>query len=210
MRRETVLKIVGLLRMEMDRGSTILNLSKKLKIGYRPAYNHVSGLEMDGVITVKTVGRAKQCLLNLSNTKCRYSLQELDLVRKELLYKNYPKLNIVIESLIEKITTKFVADIHSIVLFGSYAKGSATNKSDVDLLFIVSDLKNKSVRKAIERECASFQYSHNILVSPLITDVVEFRKMLRAKEMNIGKEAKEHGILVFGSEQFWRFIAWQE
>ena len=82
MRRETVLKIVGLLRMEMDRGSTILNLSKKLKIGYRPAYNHVSGLEMDGVITVKTVGRAKQCLLNLSNTKCRYSLQELDLVRK--------------------------------------------------------------------------------------------------------------------------------
>lgn len=210
MRRETVLKIVGLLRMEMDRGSTILNLSKKLKIGYRPAYNHVSGLEMDGVITVKTVGRAKQCLLNLSNTKCRYSLQELDLVRKELLYKNYPKLNIVIESLIEKITTKFVADIHSIVLFGSYAKGSATNKSDVDLLFIVSDLKNKSVRKAIERECASFQYSHNILVSPLITDVVEFRKMLRAKEMNIGKEAKEHGISVFGSEQFWRFIAWQE
>ena len=119
-------------------------------------------------------------------------------------------MNIVIESLIEKITTKFVADIHSIVLFGSYAKGSATNKSDVDLLFIVSDLKNKSVRKAIERECASFQYSHNILVSPLITDVVEFRKMLRAKEMNIGKEAKEHGISVFGSEQFWRFIAWQE
>lgn len=209
MRRETVLKIVGLLRKNLDRGLTILGISKNLKIGYRPAYNHILGLEKDGVITVKIIGRAKQCLLNLSNAKCRYVLQELDLLSKELECKNHPKLKAVLEDVTAKVTGQFTADVHSIVLFGSYAKGSSTKKSDVDLLFIISDIKNKSVRGAIERECASFQYSHNIIVNPLITDITEFKKMLKAKEINVGKETRAHGIAIYGSEQFWRFIAWQ-
>ncbi|MEK6974135.1 MAG: nucleotidyltransferase domain-containing protein [Nanoarchaeota archaeon] len=210
MRRETVLKIVKLLRKELNGGFTILGISKKLKIGYRPAYNHISSLQKEGAITIKTVGRAKQCSLNLENAKSRYFLQESDLMMKESLYKANPKLKSVLEGLISKITRQFVADVHSIVLFGSYAKGTATKNSDVDILFIVSDLKNKALREVIERECASYRYSHNLTASPLITDIIEFKKMLKSKEMNVGKETKEYGISLYGSEQFWRFVAWQE
>lgn len=210
MRRETALKIVELLRRDLGKEFTILEISKKLKIGYRPAYNHVFGLEKEGVMVIKTAGRAKQCLLNLENVKSRYLLQEVDLMKKEALYKNHPKLNAVLEGLTSKVTSQFVADIHSIILFGSYAKGTATKGSDIDLLFIVSDLKNKALRETIERESASYQYSHNLIVSPLITDITEFKKMLKSKEMNIGKETREYGIALYGSEQFWRFVSWPE
>jgi len=210
MRRETALRIIELLRKELGRGLTILDISKKLKIGYRPAYNHITGLAREKAIIVKTVGRAKQSFLNLDNSKCRYFLQEVDLVRKEAVYKTNPKLKAVLEELTIKIANKFTAEIHSIVLFGSYAKETATKISDVDLLFMVSDLKNKPVREAIERECASYQYSHNVKISPLITDIEEFKKMLKSKEINVGKETKEYGIPLYGSEQFWRIIAWQE
>lgn len=210
MRRETALKIVQLLRRDLGKGFTILEISKKLKIGYRPAYNHITGLEKEVAIVVKTVGGSKQCFLNLENVKSRYFLQEVDLMRKETIYKANPKLKAVIESLIAKITNQFVADVHSVILFGSYAKGTATKSSDIDVLFIVGDLKNKALRETIERECASYQYSHNLKISPLITDIAEFKKMLRSKEMNVGKEAKECGIALYGSEQFWRFISWQE
>ncbi len=209
-RRETALKVVGLLRKDLDKGFTILETSKKLKIGYRPAYNHVYGLQKEGVIIIKTVGRAKQCFLNLETARCRHLLQEVDLQRKELLYKDYPKLKIALETILSKITSRYLAEVHSIALFGSYAKGTATKVSDIDLLFMVSNLKNKAAREAIERECASYQYSHNLKISPLITDVAEFQKMLKSKEMNVGKEIKEHGISLYGSEQFWRLIAWQE
>ncbi len=210
MRRETVLKIVGLLRENLGKGFTILEISKLLKIGYRPAYNHIAELEKIKAIITKKVGKAKQCSLNLGTAQLLHFLQEVDLARKEELYKGHQKLKTILEEIIPKITNQITSSLHSIILFGSQAKGTATKSSDIDLLFIVSNIKDKAVRETIERECASYQYSHNVKISPLITNMEEFKNMLKSKEINVGKEAKEQGIPLYGSEQFWRLIAWHE
>ena len=207
MRRETLLKIVGLMRKDLGKRMTILEISKKLKIGYRPAYNHINEMEKEGIIKAEKIGNARLCSPNLSSAKCRNILGDMDTIKKEELYRKNPKLKAVLESLILKLTEKFISEMHSIVLFGSYAKGTETKKSDIDLLFIVTDIKNKSLREGIGRESASYEYSHNVKVSPLITDIAEFRKMLSAKELNIGKEAREYGISLYGSEMFWRLVA---
>ena len=206
MRQKTLLKIIGLMRKGLDKGLTILEISKRLKIGYRPAYNHIAEMEKEGITKVERIGSSKQCKLNLINPKTRHLLESLDLIRKEEIYKENTKLKVIIESLILKITENFISDVHSIVLFGSYAKGTATKQSDIDLMFVINDLRNKSIRESIERESASYQYSHNIKVSPLITDIEELRKMLKAKELNVGKEAKEYGISLYGHEMFWRIM----
>ncbi len=207
MRQETLLKILGLFRANLDKGLTILQIAKKLRIGYRPAYNHIAAMSDQEIINVQEVGRAKQCTLNLKCEKARHLMGEIDLLRKEELYKNEPKLKNVLEKLIPKLAEKHISEIQSIILFGSYAKGKASKNSDVDLLFIVNDIKNKELRADIERECASLQYSHNIKISPLITDSKEFKIMLKAEELNIGKETREHGIAIYGSEHFWRLAA---
>lgn len=207
MRQKTLLRIIGLMRDGLDKGLTILEISKKLKIGYRPAYNHISEMEKEGIIRVVRVGNAKQCFLDIQNERTRHLLGDADISRKEELYKENLKLKTVIESLIPKLTEKFISEINSIILFGSYAKRKATKQSDIDLLFIVNDLGNKCLRESIERESASYQYSYNIKVSPLITDIKEFRKMLKAKELNVGKEAEEYGIPLYGHELFWRIAS---
>ena len=205
MRQKTLLKIIGLMRKNLDKGLTILEISKQLKIGYRPAYNHITEMEKEGIIQVNKIGSAKQCSLNLSSPKTRHLLESLDIERKEELYRKNQKLKII-DNLISKLTEKFMSEIHSIVLFGSYAKGTATKQSDIDLLFIITNLKDKSLRETIERESASYQYSHNIKISPLITDIEEFKKMLKSKELNVGKEVKEYGISLYGHELFWRIV----
>ena len=207
MRKETLLRIVGLMRTNLDKGLTILEISKKLKIGYRPAYNHIISMGKEGILNIETVGNAKQSFLNLNNPKCRHVLEELDSIKEEETYKQYPKIKAVIESLISKLTDAHISEIHSVILFGSYAKGTVTKTSDIDLLFIVTDIKKRQLRESIERECASYQYSHNIKVSPLITNIAEFRKMLKAEELNVGKEVREYGISLYGSEMFWRLVA---
>lgn len=205
MRQKTLLKIIGLMRKDLDKGLTILEISKQLKIGYRPAYNHISEMEKEGIIQIERIGSAKQCSLNLSSPKTRHLLESLDIIKKEELYKENPKLKII-DNLILKLTEKFISKIYSIILFGSYAKGTAAKQSDIDLLFIVSDLKDRNLREIIERESAGYQYSHNTKISPLITDIEEFKKMLSSKELNVGKEVKEKGISLYGHEIFWRII----
>lgn len=210
LRRETVLKIVGLLRKNLDKGFTILEISKLLKIGYRPAYNHIAELEKIKAIITKKVGNAKQCSLNLENAQSLHFLQEVDLARKEVLYKSNKKIKIILEDVMLKITNQITPLLHSIILFGSYAKGTATKSSDIDLFFIVSNIKDKFMRDTIERECASYQHSYNVKISPIITDIGEFKKMLKSKDINVGKEIKEYGIALYGLEQFWRLLAWHE
>ncbi len=207
MRRQTLLKIAGLMRKEIDKGLTILEISRKLQIGYRPAYNHISAMEKEGIITVERVGSAKLCFLNLPNARCRFILEESDLERKEDIYKKYPKIKVVIEGIISRLAKEFVSGIQSVILFGSYAKGTAGKASDIDILFIVCDLKDRQLREGIEQECRSYQYSHNIQVSPLISDMGEFKKMLEAEGLNVGKEARQYGISLYGSEMFWRAVS---
>ena len=205
MRQKTLLKIIGLMRTKLGGGLTILEISKRLKIGYRPAYNHIGEMESEGIIKINKIGSSKQCSLNISNPKTKHLLETLDIERTEDIYKGNQKLKIL-DGLVLKLTEKFMSDIHSIVLFGSYAKGTMAKQSDIDLLFIVSDLKDKHLRELIERESASYQYSHNIKISPIITNVEEFKKMLKSRELNVGKEAKEYGISLYGHEFFWRII----
>ena len=206
MRQQTLLKIVNLMRTNLDKGLTILDISKRLKIGYRPAYMHIAGMEKEDLIKVEKVGNAKQCFLNLSNVKTKHLLEEADITKKEEILKKTPKLRGVLNPLIQNLAERFISELHSIVLFGSYAKGTSVKNSDVDLLVIVNNLKNKTLREAIEQECASYQHSYNIKISPLITDVWEFKKMLQSKEVNVGKESRQYGISVHGHEFFWRLL----
>ena len=206
MRQKTLLKIIGLMRSKLDEGLTILDISKKLKIGYRPAYNHITEMEKEEIIKVEKVGNAKKCSLNLENAKTRHLLEEIDLERKEELYQKNPKLKQIVEGLISKLTEMFISEIQSIILFGSYAKGTATKQSDIDLLFIISDIKDKNLRESIERESASYQYSYNLKVSPLITNIEEFKRTLKDKKLNVGKETREYGVSLYGHEIFWRII----
>jgi len=206
MREETLLKIMTLFRKSLDQGLTIRQVSQTLDIGYRPAYNHITSMEKQGIITIERVGKAKQSFLNLRSEKCRRLLEEVSMQQKEQLLQKHAKLKNILEALIKKLTEKFESGIHSIVLFGSYAKDKPTAGSDIDLLFIVSDLKDKALREAIERECAGFQYSHNTQVSTVMTDMPELRKMLKSEELTVGKEAREHGIPLYGSEKFWRAV----
>mgnify|MGYP001570204619 CR=1 FL=1 len=207
MRQETLLRIIELMRKNLYLGLTISQISKLLGIGYVPAYNHITEMEKEGIIKISKIGNAKQCKLNLENTKTRHLLQEADIKKKERFYSKNTKLKSVIEELISKLVETHISKILSIVLFGSYSKGTASKHSDIDLMFIVSDVRNKSLREIIGRECASYQYSHNIKISPLITDISELKKMLNSKELNVGKETREFGVSLYGHELFWRLMA---
>ena len=91
----------------------------------------------------------------------------------------------------------------SLIVGGSYAKGTNNKKSDLDVLIIV---ENKSeVQKVL-----SILTNKADLMIPKIDLFVfskkEFLEMLLNKEENLGKQFFETGLVLFGSESYYLIL----
>jgi hypothetical protein len=56
MRQETLLKIIELMRKNIALGLTISQISRLLKIGYAPTYNHINEMGKEGIINILKIG----------------------------------------------------------------------------------------------------------------------------------------------------------
>ncbi len=90
-----------------------------------------------------------------------------------------------------------------LVIFGSYAKGKATERSDIDIAIIVSSNKE---RKLFAPLAESVSLREIIPIHCEIITTNEFFKMLLAKEANLGKEIAYNHIIVFGNEGYYQII----
>jgi predicted nucleotidyltransferase len=100
---------------------------------------------------------------------------------------------------IDKIVSLIVtlAAPEQIILFGSYARGDSTEKSDIDLLIIKKDLKSSN--EITDLLYRAF-YTHKIGI-PVDLIVVDYNKYLKLNN-EIGyiyKTIKQEGKLLYGA-----------
>jgi len=134
-----------------DRYINLSKLIKKAKTSPNLVLSYINKLINFGVLAEqKSGGKIKVHIRNLmpnfksSESKIIYSLIELD--KKEIFFKKYKNLKIIFEQLYEL----FDENIKFIIVYGSYARFSATKESDLDLLIIgkLSDEKRKRLKEA--------------------------------------------------------------
>jgi len=90
-----------------------------------------------------------------------------------------------------------IASPDQIILFGSYARGNYTEKSDIDLLIIKKNLKNgNGLIDAIYR--AFYENKINISVDLLTIDYKRYNE-LNNKIGYIYKTIKEQGKIIYGT-----------
>ena len=90
-----------------------------------------------------------------------------------------------------------VASPDQVILFGSYARGDYTDKSDVDLLIIKKNLKNgNNIIDSIYREF--YENKINISVDLLTIDYNKYNE-LNNKIGYIYKTIKEQGKIIYGT-----------
>src|SRR3989344_2371020 len=122
------LKIINYLGKHLEKRVTMHELSKLVGIPYASFYRTVQN--MNDVLDVEVVGKSKTLGLKTKNPVIKaYLAVSSDEERKEFLQK---------QPIIRKITIELnTKDV--VLLFGSYAKGKETEKSDIDLLIINKD-----------------------------------------------------------------------
>ena len=101
---------------------------------------------------------------------------------------------------ISNIVKEFVNDTKKILkdnlieeyLFGSYAKNTQTEFSDIDILIIVKEL-NTNLRKEISSLSSNYSLNRDVIISPVIKDINIWEKNKKYNTL-FYSEIKKYGI----------------
>jgi len=135
---ENTLQVLSLFTNGFDREYYIREVGKLLRISPRTAQLILEDLENKGVIESKKRGKIKS-----------YRIKKSELSRRYLIfteqYKSiaFMEKNLLVKETIEKVSP-FIKGIG--IIFGSYAKGTETKESDLDV-FVAGNYETREVKE---------------------------------------------------------------
>jgi len=107
-----------------------------------------------------------------------------------------PAIGAVIERFRAEVAKRYGERLREVVLFGSWARGSANQKSDIDLLVVVDDLTDRERRDLLDLafDIGSAGEEH-LTITPLVYSTEQAEDM-RARERRLMREIALDGIPV--------------
>ncbi len=185
------LKIVELLARDTEKKFTINEIAKALKEYYSFVHRTVNKLAKDGVVTRDKAGNSYLCTLNTASERTRVLIQLSEIEKRDELYDSNKELKLVLEDFVKSAGSQI--DIASIVLFGSYAKGSATKESDIDVLLISRE------KEGIDKVTKEIHAKYGKEISIVLMSPKDFKKQ---KDNALIKEIINSHYILHGTEKF--------
>lgn len=182
------LKIVNYLGKHLNQRFTMHELSRLLQIPYASFYRTVQ--RMKDILALAVVGKAKTVSLKVDNPVVKAYLTIASDEERKVFLQKQP----IIKKIASELDTKDI-----VILFGSYAKGKETEKSDIDLLVI-----NKDGKKSLS--FSKYEVLFKKKINPIFITAKEFKKMLQDREENVGKQALQNHIVLNNPERFWGLV----
>ena len=145
--------------------------------------------QKQNIIKLKKTGDVTAYSLNLDNN---LTLSYLDLINQEKISKQKFSRDIIgkIQNKILKQTELFI-----LIIFGSYAKYKATDKSDLDIAVIV---ENEQIKKEVIPLLETIKRREMKKIDYHVFTRNEFLEMLRANYENVGKQIYKASIIHYG------------
>lgn len=170
------LKALRYLALHKDWQFNITELAKDVSLNKGILSRLVEELERENIIKVMRKGKIKLFSINKENLFIKEIIIPLFEKEAEFPYK-------ILEGLVEKVKDK----TKSIILYGSFAKGNANLKSDVDLLIITDE----KLEKESERFKEEFLKKDLLLRIDLMSEK-ELKRLYKLKEPFIISVLKNH------------------
>lgn len=179
------LRVLLYLAKNQGETNTMNELAKRLHIPYATFYRTIQ--ELGDLLIIETVGQAKTLQINAQQPVLTSHLALASWQEREEFLKKQPVLKKIAEDLSPEDT---------VLVFGSYAKETQTERSDIDLLIInEKGEKNTSFSK------------HELLykkqINPITTSTEEYEEMLRDKNENVAKQALKNHVILQNPQAFW-------
>ena len=175
---------------------TIKEILERLDYSYERINSGLKYLTKKKIVLEKQKGKTLVYSLD-TNTPYAYSLgfnrymlqREVDFIRKHrTIYKA-----------IQEVENQPFS--WSVILFGSYSKGTETKRSDIDLIIICIPGKEKEVESFIK----SLKHKYGINFSPVVLPLHEFPN-IKKDNPELWTDLKSYGIVFKGDDNFYYWM----
>lgn len=157
---------------------------------------------------IKLLLKKKAIKIKESNNKSKFYKIDLENINKDLLFessiyrinninKNHKKLQLVQEEISKNLPLFSI-----FILFGSFAKNTSKNNSDIDICILVD---NENNIEFLERKINYILSGFNYKIDLNILSIKEF-KDLKNKKGTIGNEIFKSGVPIYGIDSYYRII----
>lgn len=165
-------------------------IARKTGLSPKSAHKTLVELKNQGVVSVRVTGNTYLFKINPGHYFVESILAPLFMSEKELFSK-------MVEAVKKSLPLKTLI---SLILFGSVARGESKTLSDIDLLLVVKDKKDKlSLEKSVLRKNTLFQDKFGLAISPYVLSVEEFIKKFNRKD-GIIREILRDGLVIWGKK----------
>lgn len=182
-------QIIKVLLERQEEELNISTIAKYSGVDYKNTYVAVKDLEKHGILTLKSFGKTTRVILN---NKVHPLIFEAEFERRKVLFEKNKDFLIIYKRLSE---LQFPCIV---LLFGSHAKGKATKHSDIDLLIVCEEKRERKIQEVFDL--------FPLKIHPTFTNFDDFTKMLKTKEFNVVLEAVKNNIILIGIEDYYRLI----
>ncbi len=195
---ETKIRIIGALDKN-NKGVHIRELARIVKTSYNNTVRNIKILEKENV--VKKEKDANLIKIKLKNNPL--TIAYLNQVHTDNFLKLPKKVFSSINEFLDELQEKPLIAL----IFGSFAKGSHKENSDIDILLVFQKINNQT---NIENTARRISMRTNTKLSPVYVGYESFEKNFLNKNHDFSNEIRQNVIILSGIEHYyriyWRFL----
>jgi len=203
-----ILLILKTMSKDLNKWYYTRELAKLSKVSLGTVSSEFSKLVKEGLIEQKVEGQEKYYKLNLANPRTRKLCELFETDKRERLFKENRRLAWILEDFVKRVS-EFVPEAHSVVLFGSAARGQITPRSDIDLLVLTADSQEQQFRKlmdSIDRLAREISGRHPARLAPVVMMMKDFEKSIKDKK-RFAVDILKDGVVLFGQERYYLMLS---
>ena len=193
----TSVEILTYLSSKLRESFTVRQIASGIGKDYKITHVMTMRLAEQKYIIAEKRRPATYCKLNLKDTATL--LGYIEGIRASRFLAKHRDIQIIVNRLREKIASPFF----TMIIYGSNVRGTASKRSDLDVLFVIPD---KAQESQIASGVGSVERISPIGLHEVTLTSDEFVRLLKERRPNVGWEALDNRVVPYGAESLFRML----
>lgn len=194
---KTSVEILAYLSSRIRESFTVRQIADAIGKDYKISHTMTMRLAKQNYIVAEKRRPVTYCSLNLKGNSSL--LAYIEGIRASRFFAKHRNSEILVGDLLSKIASPFFI----IILFGSHVKGTASEKSDLDIIFVIPDRK---FEKEVASTVGSVERISPIGIHETVLTSEEFADLLKQKTPNVAWEAVDNRIVPYGAQMLFKML----